>query len=841
MHTQTAKGSPMTTHRATTIDADGRSPAAKLVACDRASPVATYGMRRRSPGHGAFAIKASRVALFVACWIGTGAIAHAQTTRTWNVTSGTWSTASNWDGGTMPSSTDTAVFSGAAVGSGATTVYFINSTGTIGGMTFNTGTTTLRGDTANRTLTLGTNGITIASTAGTVTIGDGANKQVNLLLSGSQTWTNNSGNAFSANGLVNTVGTAPVLLTLDGTSTAGSTLGAAISGNAGREISIRKIGAGLWTFSGNNTYAGTTTIEQGTLKVNSQNGLGSGGGGTVVMDGANLQINTTGTIAENISIAGAGIAGGVSTSVGALNASLNPGLAVTFSGSISLTANATIAVYGGQDANSSASLVTFSNGISGIGDLTLRSIAANNGRATFTLNGQSSYTGNTIFSTTNVSGTFTVQSGTDNALPTTTVLNMAASAPTGKSGSLGTVANYRLGGFKQTLAGLTGGTSGGSGTTAYSNIVTGGSSSALSTLTLAVTSGTSYIFAGTLGGAGTDENNLALVKSGAGTQTLTGNNTYTGLTTISGGTLSVGAGGGSGELTGNVLNNAALVFNRSGTSTYAGNISGSGLLRKLGAGTVKLTGSHSHSGGTTVSEGTLSVNGYLGGSSALVVRAGAAVGGSGVIAGGITGDGQIGPGNSPGILTVQGQVAPTASTSFAFEFSGTGAPVWSSDTASVNDVLRLTNAVPFASNLASTNIVNIYFEKNVLASGDAFLGGFFVDNPNGTADLLSTSLGAAIFNYFVLGDGNGQNAYNGKSYYTLDQYIADHSGLGITGVTPSVVSVSSAAFTGGPAVTTGSVTQFVIVPEPGALALAGLGIGLAGWMARHRRRFLRAF
>ncbi len=136
----------------------------------------------------------------------------------------------------------------------------------------------------------------------------------------------------------------------------------------------------------------------------------------------------------------------------------------------------------------------------------------------------------------------------------------------------------------------------------------------------------------------------SLVKVGTGTLTLSGTNTYDGGTTVNGGTLQLGNGGTTGSVLGNVLNNARFGFDYSSDMTFDGAISGTGSVFKDGGGTLTLTNTHTHAGGTMVSDGELRVNGVLGG--AADVSSGAALGGSGTVGGiaTIASGGTISPG-----------------------------------------------------------------------------------------------------------------------------------------------------------------------------------------------------
>jgi outer membrane autotransporter protein len=199
------------------------------------------------------------------------------------------------------------------------------------------------------------------------------------------------------------------------------------------------------------------------------------------------------------------------------------------------------------------------------------------GDGTLLLTGASTYTG----ATTVASGT--LQAGGANVLA-------PASAFSVNSG-----ATLDLGNANQTIGSLAGA---GTVTLGAGTLTTGGL-------------GSSTSFGGVIAGSG------ALMKTGAGTMTLTGASTYTGGTTIGAGTLQLGDGGNTGSIVGDVTDNGSLIFNRSDISTFAGAIAGSGSVTQQGSGTTVLTGNSNYGGGTTISAGTLQLGN--GGSSGSIV------------------------------------------------------------------------------------------------------------------------------------------------------------------------------------------------------------------------------
>jgi autotransporter-associated beta strand protein len=139
------------------------------------------------------------------------------------------------------------------------------------------------------------------------------------------------------------------------------------------------------------------------------------------------------------------------------------------------------------------------------------------GTANQSLQGAHTYTGGTLIK----NGSITIGGGNDR-LPVAGTVTLGDTGTTGKLvlGASGFPRN-------QTLAGLVTSGDGGS--------VVGVDATTDSVLTLNIA--TSNTFGGTLGGVGTNENELALIKDGVGVLTLTGANTYSGNTTVSNGTL----------------------------------------------------------------------------------------------------------------------------------------------------------------------------------------------------------------------------------------------------------------------------------------------------------------
>jgi len=499
--------------------------------------------------------------LGVMAWLGLSlGTAVAQSNGTWtNDTSGIsfWATPVNWSNSTAASGAGSTATITVANNAASKTISLNNTTQTNGilniGNPNGTGAYILSGG----TMIFDNNGssaqINIASGSGAVTLASTLTNTINNSLLLSQ----NSSSLLSFNSTITGgSGSGNKVIQHGGSGTGGVTISGVIAdGAAGTGVvAVRQNNSnGTMTLSAANTYTGGTTVDAGTLALNSSGRLSDTGALTI--NGGTFNMNAVSDTVGAVTINGGSVIG--SSTTGLLGSSY--------------------AVTGG----------TISAVLGGTGALT------KTGAGTTVLAGANTYTGGT-----------TVNAGT---------LALSTSSRLSDTGAL-TIngGTFDMGGFSDTVGAVT----------VNGGILTNGT---LSGSSYAVTGGT---IAAILAGG-------ALTKSGSGTATLSGVNTYTGGTAINGGVLSVSSrdnfanrllsfDGGTLEATGNIsgftsANNTTL--NAGGGTIRVGTglnvdwgtaiISGTGGLTKDGAGTLVLASGavgNNYTGGTTINQGVVSIS-----------------------------------------------------------------------------------------------------------------------------------------------------------------------------------------------------------------------------------------
>ena len=137
------------------------------------------------------------------------------------------------------------------------------------------------------------------------------------------------------------------------------------------------------------------------------------------------------------------------------------------------------------------------------------------------------------------------------------------------------------------------------------------------------------------------------------------------------------------------------VGNNNANGSFSGNITfigGSSTVNKVGGGTQTFGGTVAVVGASTISGGKVLVNGTWTASSgsAFIVNAGAALGGSGTINGGVTVNGEIAPGTSPNTLEINGPVSFGPAAILTYELNGGNTNVGGGINDLIDDVTNLT-------------------------------------------------------------------------------------------------------------------------------------------------------
>lgn len=373
------------------------------------------------------------------------------------------------------------------------------------------------------------------------------------------------------------------------------TFSKAISGGSA-SATVAKIGDGNVTFSTAKTYLGATRINAGTLTL--QGNLNAAGSITVA-DNATLSTNT-----NDVAVGGISVSSGGTLSTGTPAKSLAAST-LTFDG----TATLEPAISEGA----TPIIVTDLTVYGGVGSIKLlpsgSGLVNGNSYNVLTFSGASNITDASAFISGIRALTPSYDAGTK-TLKVTYDANTAIvwSGAESENWDLTAANNWKLNGITPTRF-------------MNSDVVEfptnpGGSTTVgiwdanvfPSATTFSNTSATTYTVDGLYGIASGQ-----LTKTNNGTVILTTSNTYTGVTTISGGTLQLGNASYNGTLSplSVITNDANLTFyNNSGALVQGidfsnSGIGGSGSLTKAGTSQLTLNVANSYSGGTTVSQGSL--------------------------------------------------------------------------------------------------------------------------------------------------------------------------------------------------------------------------------------------
>ena len=486
------------------------------------------------------------------------------------------------------------------------------------------------------------------------------------------------------------------------------------------------IKGGTQVLSGNNTYAGGTSVSNNAvLQVSSDENLGDAAGKLTLGGGT---LHTTGDVnsARDVVLAGNGTfdTDTNTTLTNSGDVSGNGGLIKNGEGGLELTG--TVSHSGGTTVNEGELTLsgqnTYTGGTTLNGGVLNVSSDGNLGDAA----GGLTFNGGTLHTTGDVNGARDVVlagDGTFNTDADTTLTNSGDVSGNGgliKNGEggldlTGTVShsggttvnegeltlsgqNTYTGGTTLNggvlnissdgnLGDATGGLTFNGGTLQASSSMTTGRSMVLDSVgTLRSGEGSTLTVNGPISGGGT------LVADGQGTLVLGAANTHAGGTLISGGTVVLAhAGGlGSGTVAINdatlrttvdtqvtqpllVMDEATLDVASGTTTQLTGMLDGSrstGCFIKSGAGRLNMAGTAVLANGTCVNEGTLSANGVL--MSNVQVERDGTVRGTGTIAGNMRVDGTLAPGNSPGTLAVTGTVTLTDDATLQIDIDGYG-------------------------------------------------------------------------------------------------------------------------------------------------------------------------